>query len=119
MASQRRFEGGELEELLERVRAEVGPDARIVAANRIRQGGVAGFFAKQAFEVVVEPAESGGFADAASDATSIPAPAAPPLSQPAPGASPCRPFRLAPRPRPRLARAEGRAPRRSSSSPTR
>ena len=56
MASQLRFEGGELEELLERVRTEVGPDARIVAANRVRQGGIAGFFARQAFEVVVEPA---------------------------------------------------------------
>ena len=43
-----------LEELLERVRTEVGPDARIVAANRVRKGGVGGFFAKQAFEVLVE-----------------------------------------------------------------
>ena len=54
MASQLRFEGGELEELLERVRTEVGPDARIVAANRIRQGGVAGFFAREGYEVVVD-----------------------------------------------------------------
>ncbi len=54
MASQLRFEGGELEELLERVRREVGPDARIVAANRIRQGGVAGFFAREGYEVVVD-----------------------------------------------------------------
>lgn len=54
MASQLRFEGGELEELLERVRSEVGPEARIVAANRIRQGGVAGFFAREGYEVVVD-----------------------------------------------------------------
>ena len=54
MASQLRFEGGELEELLERVRSEVGPEARIVAANRIRQGGIAGFFAREGFEVVVD-----------------------------------------------------------------
>ena len=54
MASQLRFEGGELEELLERVRTEVGPEARIVAANRIRQGGVGGFFAREGFEVVVD-----------------------------------------------------------------
>jgi hypothetical protein len=54
LASQRQFEGPVLEELLERVRAEVGPDARIVAANRVRKGGVGGFFAKQAFEVLVE-----------------------------------------------------------------
>ena len=39
------------------MRAEVGPDARIVAANRVRKGGVGGFFAKQAFEVLVEPAD--------------------------------------------------------------
>jgi len=60
LASQLRFEGGELEELLERVRTEVGPEARIVAANRIRQGGVAGFFAKEGFEVVVDLADSEG-----------------------------------------------------------
>jgi len=54
LASQLRFEGGELDELLERVRTEVGPEARIVAANRIRQGGVAGFFAREGFEVVVD-----------------------------------------------------------------
>ncbi len=54
MASQLRFEGGELEELLERVRTEVGPEARIVAANRIRQGGIAGFFAREGYEVVVD-----------------------------------------------------------------
>ena len=58
MASQLRFEGGELEELLERVRSEVGPEARIVAANRIRQGGVAGFFAREGYEVVVDLSES-------------------------------------------------------------
>jgi hypothetical protein len=54
LASQLRFEGGELEELLERVRIEVGPEARIVAANRIRQGGIGGFFAREGYEVVVD-----------------------------------------------------------------
>ncbi len=62
MASQLRFEGGELEELLERVRVEVGPEARIVAANRIRQGGIAGFFAREGYEVVVD---AGGAPNAA------------------------------------------------------
>jgi hypothetical protein len=57
LASQLRFEGGELEELLERVRTEVGPEAHIVAANRIRQGGIAGFFAREGFEVVVDLAK--------------------------------------------------------------
>ena len=55
MASQLRFEGGELEELLERVRNEVGPDAHIIAANRIRQGGIGGFFAREGYEVIVDP----------------------------------------------------------------
>jgi hypothetical protein len=54
LASQLRFEGPELESLLEQVRDEVGDDARIVEANRIRKGGVGGFFAKEHFEVLVE-----------------------------------------------------------------
>ena len=58
MASQLQFEGPVLEDLLERVRAEVGPDARIVAANRVRKGGVGGFFAKEGFEVVVDAART-------------------------------------------------------------
>jgi hypothetical protein len=55
LASRQQFEGPVLEELLERVRTEVGAGARIVSANRVRKGGIAGFFARQAFEVVVEP----------------------------------------------------------------
>jgi hypothetical protein len=54
LASQLRFEGAELEEVLERVRSEVGVDAQIVAANRIRKGGFAGFFAREGFEVIVD-----------------------------------------------------------------
>lgn len=54
MASQLRFEGPELEKLLDRVRREVGADAQIVAANRIRKGGLGGFFAREAFEVIVD-----------------------------------------------------------------
>jgi hypothetical protein len=69
LASQRQFEGPVLEDLLQRVRAEVGPGARIVAANRIRKGGVGGFFSRQAFEVLVEAA------DAPSTATPASAPA--------------------------------------------
>ncbi len=55
MSSQLRFEGNDLEDLLERVRSEVGEDARIVAANKLRKGGVGGFFARELFEVIVEP----------------------------------------------------------------
>ncbi len=64
MASQLEFEGPVLEDLLERVREEVGPDARIVAANRVRRGGVGGFFAREAFEVLVEPPEDATLHDA-------------------------------------------------------
>ncbi len=48
------LEGADIEQLLARVRAEHGPDARIVHADRVRVGGVGGFFAKERFEVAVE-----------------------------------------------------------------
>jgi hypothetical protein len=48
------LEGGDLQALLARVRAEHGPDARIVSADRLRRGGVAGFFSRQWFEIGVE-----------------------------------------------------------------
>jgi hypothetical protein len=54
LASQLRFEGAVLEDLLDQVRTEVGPNARIIAANRIRKGGVGGFFAREGFEVIVD-----------------------------------------------------------------
>jgi hypothetical protein len=57
LASQRRFEGNVLEDLLDRVRAEGGPGAQIVAANRVRKGGLGGFFAREFFEVVVDVPE--------------------------------------------------------------
>lgn len=40
--------------LLERVRAELGEDARIVAANRVRRGGFGGFFSREHYEVIVD-----------------------------------------------------------------
>ncbi len=55
MASrQQRFEGPDLESLLDRVRTDLGEQARIVAANRVRKGGVGGFFSREHYEVVVE-----------------------------------------------------------------
>lgn len=65
----RRFEGPSLAELTERARSEVGPGARIVRAQRVRRGGVAGFFAREVFVVEVdvpEPAEVAA-ADALAD----------------------------------------------------
>ena len=51
---QSRYEGPDLEALLEQVRTELGSGTKIVSANKIRSGGVAGFFAREAYEVVVE-----------------------------------------------------------------
>ncbi|MCU1428221.1 MAG: hypothetical protein JWL83_2221 [Actinomycetia bacterium] len=62
MASQQRFEGPVLEDLLDRVRADAGPGAQIVAANRVRKGGLGGFFSREYFEVIVDLA-NGSFAE--------------------------------------------------------
>jgi hypothetical protein len=40
--------------LLEQVRSELGSGTKIVSANKIRTGGVAGFFARENYEVIVE-----------------------------------------------------------------
>jgi hypothetical protein len=51
------LEGPQLEPLLEQVRDDYGNRAKIVSANKIRSGGLAGFFAKQRFELAVEVGE--------------------------------------------------------------
>lgn len=51
---QQRFSGPELGDLLEEVVAEHGSTAAISAVNRIRSGGVAGFFCREEFEVIVD-----------------------------------------------------------------
>ena len=48
------FEGPDVQVLLDQIRAEVGPGAKINGAERIRVGGVLGFFAKEHYRVVVE-----------------------------------------------------------------
>lgn len=55
MNSLLKFDGPRLEDLLERVQRELGPQVTIVEANRTRKGGVGGFFAKEWFEVIVDP----------------------------------------------------------------
>jgi hypothetical protein len=54
------FEGPSIETLLARVRDEHGPGARIVAADKVRSGGIAGFFTREryAITVVVEPGDT-------------------------------------------------------------
>jgi hypothetical protein len=52
--SLQRCEGTNLESVLEQVRARFGDTVTIVEANRLRKGGVGGFFARERFEVVVD-----------------------------------------------------------------
>lgn len=54
MAVRSRYEGADLEELLEQVRTELGSGMKIISANKIRSGGIAGFFAREKYEVIVE-----------------------------------------------------------------
>lgn len=51
------LDGEDLRSLMLRVRDEMGPDAKIVKAERIRTGGIAGFFARERYELTVEVPE--------------------------------------------------------------
>ncbi len=48
------YSGPELGPLLRKVRDELGEDAAIVEANKVRSGGVAGFFTNEHYEVVAD-----------------------------------------------------------------
>lgn len=82
MPTQLQLEGRELAPLLDRVRSELGPHARILSAEKVRSGGIGGFFARQRFELTVEvddlPAEPATSGSAA--VTSSAGPAAAPAS---------------------------------------
>src|SRR4051794_21301899 len=52
------YRGRSLEELVPRIRSELGDDAVIVARRETTSGGVGGFFAKREIEVEVRPGES-------------------------------------------------------------
>lgn len=54
MATNLLLEGDDLEALLLRAAAEGGANARILRAEKVRQGGFMGFFAREHFEVAVE-----------------------------------------------------------------
>ena len=60
MPSTRRFEGRDLDAVLARVHAEVGDTGTIVRAERVRRGGLAGFFSRETFEVEVEMDDGAG-----------------------------------------------------------
>ena len=55
-----RFSGPELAELLERVVTEHGSSAAISEVNKVRSGGVAGFFCREEFEIIVSEPGAGG-----------------------------------------------------------
>jgi hypothetical protein len=52
------LEGSDLAELMGHVRAEFGPNARIIHAERVRSGGVVGFFARERYELTVDVPEA-------------------------------------------------------------
>jgi hypothetical protein len=54
MSTRLLLDGQDLRALMLRVRDEMGPDATIVRAERIRTGGIAGFFAREHYELTVE-----------------------------------------------------------------
>lgn len=60
MSTRSTYDGARLEEVLERVHRELGPDATILAADKCRRGGIGGFFAKEWYEVTVESPDGDG-----------------------------------------------------------
>ncbi len=54
MPRQLLLEGSDLDALVRQARAELGPGAKVVKAERVREGGIGGFFAKERFELTVE-----------------------------------------------------------------
>lgn len=54
MSTRLLLEGTDLAELMIHVRSEFGPTARIVRAERVRSGGVAGFFSRERYELTVD-----------------------------------------------------------------
>ena len=70
--SLQRCEGSNLESVLEEVRNRFGDTVTIVEANRLRKGGIGGFFARERFEVVVDP-DDGSADDEVPAPTEIPA----------------------------------------------
>ncbi|MCB2412898.1 hypothetical protein LGT39_08570 [Demequina sp. TTPB684] len=48
------LEGADLEALMLRAREEYGPEVRVVKADKVRTGGVLGFFAREKYELTLE-----------------------------------------------------------------
>ena len=58
MSNLKTYRGRSLEEVLPQIKAEMGPDALVVAQREAHEGGVGGFFAKRMVEVDVQTSES-------------------------------------------------------------
>ncbi len=54
MATRLLLEGSHLAALLAHVASELGPDAKVVRAERVRSGGIAGFFQREHYELTVD-----------------------------------------------------------------
>src|SRR5215218_4253706 len=81
------YRGRSLEEVLPKIKAELGPDAEIVRQRSGLTGGVGGFFQRQMIEVEARPGEQGAGSreqgrrfDAYDDAPAVPEPYAPEAS---------------------------------------
>ncbi len=49
------FEGASLELVISKILRQVGPDARILSASKVRRGGVAGFFTRESYVITLAP----------------------------------------------------------------
>ncbi len=79
MADTQQFEGPSIEAVLSEVRRTLGADAEIIEANKVRKGGIGGFFAKETFEVTAT-ASAATATPAAAPATAAAQPAAAPTA---------------------------------------
>ncbi len=69
------LDGPDLEELLVRARDEYGDDVRIVKADKVRSGGIGGFFAREHYELSIELDDvSDGAGDGSSATVGVGAP---------------------------------------------
>jgi flagellar biosynthesis GTPase FlhF len=58
LLSRRLFEGPDIQKVLARIQSELGPSAQIISAEKVRRGGVGGFFSRETYQVVVDGPEA-------------------------------------------------------------
>ncbi len=67
MSNPTHYSGPELGALLAQVREELGEEATILEANKVRSGGIAGFFARESFEISASTEAADFFTDDTDD----------------------------------------------------